>query len=195
MLVTIFVLPSNIGRTSKELKTLKWWQVINRFDPFGVVVLLGAITSLILALQWGGAVYPWNSPRVIAVFIVFGVLMIIWTILQWYQGDEATMPFSIITQRTVWSSVCYTLLLGASFGVLVAYLPIWFQSVVGDDAETSGLKNLPLVVSVTIGVMVAGGLVVATGYYIPFLYMGTILGSVGAGLLYTIDRDTSLAKL
>lgn len=61
----------------------------------------------------------------------------------------------------------------------------------GDSAETAGLKQLGIVISVTVSAIAAGGLVVAIGYYVPFLILGTVLGSVGAGLLYTIDTTTN----
>lgn len=44
--------------TKKEL----FWAV----DPIGCVLLISGATLLLLALNWGGATYPWSSAHVLA---------------------------------------------------------------------------------------------------------------------------------
>lgn len=122
----MFCLPSSLSSTSEEFKKLNIWQTVLRFDPMGTTLLLGSLTCLMLALQWGGAQYAWNSGRVIAVLVVFGLTIIPWLALQYYQGDDATLPFSILKQRTVASSSVYLLFMSASFGVLIFFLPVWY---------------------------------------------------------------------
>lgn len=78
-----------------------------------------------IALQWGGATCPWNSGRVVAVLVVFAVTFSAWLILQYVQGDKATVPYSTFKQRTVVAANLYTLFLTAAFTILVFYLPIW----------------------------------------------------------------------
>lgn len=148
-----------------------------------------------LALQWGGAEYSWNSGRIVAVLVVFGLTSIPWLVLQYFQGDDATIPFSILRQRTVASSSLYLLFVSASFGVLIFFVPVWFQSISGDSAESSGLKQLALCISTALSSIVAGGLVVATGYYNPFVILGPLFMVAGAALLFTIDSSTGLGML
>ena len=61
----------------------------------------------------------------IVLMVVFGVSFVIWIILQWFQGDNATIPKDIITQRSVVGSVTYTLCAAAAFTIVVYYLPLW----------------------------------------------------------------------
>lgn len=70
-----------------------------------------------------------------------------------------------------------------------------FQSLQGDTAATSGYKQLALVVSVSLSTLFSGGLTVKIGYYSPFLIGGAVFTSIGAGLLYSIDYDSSLGML
>ena len=72
-------------------------------DPFGIILLLGAVCCLFLALQWGGSRYPWHSSKVIGLMLGFGFLIIIFGILQWQLGGKATIPLRILRQRTVFS--------------------------------------------------------------------------------------------
>lgn len=59
----------------------------------------------------------------------------------------------------------------------------------------SGIKQLALVVSLSVTSAVSGGLVFAIGYASPFLILGSVFSAIGAGLLYTVEPDTSISKL
>nr|WRF81181.1 MFS transporter [Cercospora sp. JNU001] len=188
--IIVFLLPSRPGEKAAEVKDLSWWQFFLKLNPFGSALLLGSLACFFLALQWGGGEYPWSAGRVVAVLVVFAVSFIGWLVLQYFQGDEATLPYSVAKQRTVGGASVYTLLLSAAFGLVIYYLPLWFQAVRSDSAEAAGLKQLGIVISLTLSSIAAGGAVVKIGYYNPFIYAGTVLCSIGAGLLYTITLDT-----
>src|SRR5579862_3040848 len=55
-----------------------------QFDVIGCLVLILAVVSLLLALQWGGSKYPWNSGRVIGLLVTFGVLVITFIGIQFW---------------------------------------------------------------------------------------------------------------
>ncbi|KAI1810496.1 MFS general substrate transporter [Poronia punctata] len=166
-------------------------QRLMRFDPIGTLIFIPAIVSLLLALQWGGTKYPWNSGRIIALFVVFGVLLLAFLFIQWRQQDKATVPPRIISNRSVLSSAWYAFFMGSAFFLFVYYIPIWFQSVQGVSAVNSGIRNLPLLLSVVVASLFAGGMITALGYYAPFMIAGTILGAIGGGLLTTWKPDTN----
>ena len=67
-----------------------FWNRFQQFDPVGTIVFVPAVVCLLLALQWGGTTYPWNSGRVIALFVVFGVLLITFVATQIIKGENAT---------------------------------------------------------------------------------------------------------
>jgi hypothetical protein len=164
---------------------------INRFDPIGTLLFMPAVICLLLALQWGGTQYAWRDARIIALFVVFGVLILGFVYVQYRQQDDATVPPRILSDRTVWSAGVYAFATGSSFFLIIYYLPIWFQAVQGVSAVDSGIRNLPTLISVVIMSIVSGGLVTALGHYAPFMIIGTILMSIGAGLLSTFNPDTT----
>lgn len=84
--------------------------------------------------------------------------------------------------------------MGAAFLLLVYYLPIWFQAVKGVSAVKSGIENLPMILGLVIMSVVAGGSISALGYYTPFMLASTVLVSIGAGLLTTLQPNTGHAK-
>ncbi|KAI5779503.1 MFS transporter [Geopyxis carbonaria] len=173
---------------------LTWRQKLGEFDGPGTAVLLPCVICLLLALQWGGSKYPWKSGRIIGLLVVFGVLAVLFCYVQVRRGDRATLPPRIIKQR----SIAFGMVLAAGFGscfmLLVYYLPLWFQAVQDVSATQSGIRNLPLILAVTIFSILAGILTSVFGYYVPFAISGAVLATIGAGLLSTLDIDTSSGK-
>lgn len=171
-----------------------WAKTILKFDPYGTAVFMPAIVCLLLALQWGGTTYDWNSWRIIFLFVLFGVLIIAFIFIQFKMQDNGTVPPRIIKKRSVWASAIFSFSLGAAFMGSVYYLPIWFQAVKGASAVKSGIMNLPMLLSTVILSVVAGGLVSALGYYTPFMILCSVISSIGYGLLTTFEPDTKSGK-
>lgn len=80
---------------------------------------------------------------------------------------------------------------GGSWFTILYYLPIYFQVVSGVSASQSGVRNLPLIISVVITTIVSGGLISVTGHYISWLLIAGMTSTLGAGLIYTLDIGSS----
>ncbi|KAL4867783.1 hypothetical protein BDV12DRAFT_186462 [Aspergillus spectabilis] len=186
MAIIFFILRLPEQKDSKDTPLL---ERIKQLDFIGASLLIPSIICLLLALQWGGNKYAWSNSRIIGLFIGFGLLTILTIFTQLKLGDRATLPPRIMKQRAVIVSTMYALLFGGSFFVLVYYLPIFFQSVRGASAMTSGIQLLPLMLATVVSSVVMGILVTVFGYYTPFLIGSTALAAIGAGLitLYSID--------
>lgn len=76
----------------------------------------------------------------------------------------------------------------------VYYLPIWFQAIKGDSAVESGIHLLPQVIALVVGSILTGILTSCIGYYTPFLIVGICITAVGAGLLTTLQVNTTVAQ-
>ena len=76
---------------------------------------------LLLALQWGGTIYAWNSSRIIGLFVGFGLMVIIFIVIQIKRGDKATLPLSVLKQRTIASAALFSFFMGASIFILIYY--------------------------------------------------------------------------
>ena len=163
---------------------------LKQFDPWGTIVFIPGIICLLLALTWGGSKYPWSNGRIIALFVIFGILIIIWGIIQYIKQDNATLPPRILKQRSMASATWFCICLGGSFFVLIYYLPIWFQAIKSVSAVKSGIMNLPLILGLVLISLVAGGLITAIGYYTPFMILSSIFMAVGAGLIATFEVTT-----
>lgn len=63
-------------------------QKLRGLDAAGAVLLISAIICLLLALQWGGTTYSWSDSKVFGCLIGFGLLLIAFSVLQVYLGDQ-----------------------------------------------------------------------------------------------------------
>ncbi|ELQ38029.1 major facilitator superfamily transporter [Pyricularia oryzae Y34] len=184
------------GRQEQEQQQLKtgeccpWRTRIKQFDPAGTVVFMPAVVSLLLALQWAGTEYAWSDARIIALLAIFGVLAAVWLGLQWWQDEHATMPPRIIKKRTVWAACIYAFAGGGAFISSSYFIPIWFQAVQGVSAVESGIRILPFLLALVVASLFAGAVVTIWGYYAPFLWISTVVMSVGFGLLSTWNPRT-----
>lgn len=167
---------------------------LKQLDMVGTIVFIVDVVVVLLALQWGGSTYAWNSWRIILLFALFGVITIVFIGLQWYMKDNATVPFRIISQRSVASACAWGFLLGASFFILIYWVPIWFQAVKGASALMSGIYCLPMVLALVIANAITGIGTSVVGYYNPFYYASVVLSAIGAGLLTLWEVDTPTGK-
>lgn len=64
----------------------------------------------------------------------------------------------------------------------------------GVSASNSGVRNLPYILGICIFTIFSGLLITKTGHYIPLMIAGTVLSTIGAGLIYTFDIGTPSSK-
>lgn len=164
-------------------------QKVMHFDPVGTVIFVPCIVCVLLALQWGGTEYPWSDGRIIALFVLFGILLIAFVGVQFWMGEDATVPVRIARQRSVWSGSFYSICVGAAFFTMIYYVPIWFQAIRDDTATSSGISTLPMMIATTVGNIIGGAFVSFTGRYTPMMYALPPLAAVGAGLMTTWTVD------
>lgn len=171
-----------------------WFQTISRFDPIGTLLFTPCIVCLLLALQWGGTQYAWSDGRIIALFVVFGILLIAFVAVQFWVGDNGTVPPRIISNRNIACGCFYSVCVGASFFIMVYYVPIWFQAILQKSAEQSGIDTLPMMIALVITSLIAGFTIGAWGYYVPFMYALVVIAPIGAGLIYTWNPATTTGQ-
>lgn len=59
--------PLGMSKAQEEKSVLQKWLSL---DWIGAVLSLAMATTLILPIQWGGVIKPWNDPAVISLFVV-----------------------------------------------------------------------------------------------------------------------------
>ncbi|KAF7312753.1 Major facilitator superfamily transporter [Mycena indigotica] len=191
VMIFLFKMPASAARKPQQMFLL---DRINQFDPVGTIIFIPCIISLLLALQWGGTKYAWNNGRIIGLFVVFGVLAIAFIAVQIYTQENATVPPRIFKVRSIWSGALFALCLGGGYFIIIFYLPIWFQAIKGVSAVRSGIDNIPMILSVVVGSVLAGGLVTVFGIYSIFFVLSSVLMTIGAGLISSFTTHTGTSR-
>lgn len=97
-------------------------------------------------------------------------------------------------QRSLTTPVAYQFFFMGSYLVLLYYLPIYFQSILGASPIQSGVNNLPLVLTAVVFALVGGIVVMKTGRPQQVMFVDSMLTTVAMSLIYTLDIDTSTRK-
>ncbi|KAK0727862.1 major facilitator superfamily domain-containing protein [Lasiosphaeria miniovina] len=168
-------------------------RVLN-LDLLGIATLLPGIVCLLLALQWGGSEYQWSNGRIMALLVLAGLLLVAFALVQVFKPGTATIPRRVFAQRSIIAGFWSTLTIGGQSTIFIYFLPIWFQAVKRVNAVDSGIRLLPLLLSMVVASICAGVLTARVGYYNPFLIAGAALMAVGAGMLYTLQVDADSAR-
>ncbi|KAI5464625.1 major facilitator superfamily domain-containing protein [Mariannaea sp. PMI_226] len=191
LIVFIFV---KVNRNNEETKNMTVLQRIRELDLAGAAIFIPAIICLLLALQWGGATYAWSSSRIIGLFVGFGLMIIVFIGIQFWQGDKGTLPPRLFKDRNVLPAMVFAMFFGASFFPLIYYLSLYFQAIQGVSAVQAGIKILPLLLSTVLISVVAGGLITAIGYYTAVIIPCMVLTTVGCGMISTLDIHSPLRE-
>ncbi|RAO71893.1 uncharacterized protein BHQ10_007905 [Talaromyces amestolkiae] len=190
----IFLIPSKDPRPGASVR-----ERVSELDYFGIILQAGVLSALILAINMGGIVYPWNSGRIIAMFVVFGVLWILLSIQQVYAiattVSSRIIPVQFFRSRTVLLLFAATAAGGASAFVPIYMIPMYFQFTQAGGALEAGVRLLPFIIIMVIFVFINGQLMARLGHYVPWFLVGGLLTVAGAALMYTVDQETSDSRV
>ncbi|KAK3629723.1 hypothetical protein LTR56_017117 [Elasticomyces elasticus] len=189
LVLLCFHMPKHIKPTPAT-----WKEILVHLDLPGFVLFLASVVIFTQAMQWGGQQKAWSSGPVIATLVVWLLLSIIFVAWEWYQEERAMIPLKNLKPRMFWTNALYGWFVNLADFQVLFYLPIYFQSIHGQSAITSGVHTIPFVAFFAAGSIVSGVLVSKTGYLQPFQLASGLLATVGAALLYTLDVDSSLAR-
>nr|POE74055.1 putative efflux pump gsfj [Quercus suber] len=163
-------------------------------DPLGAALVMGFVVCYLLAIQDGGANYPWSSAHEIGLLVGSAAIVGVFVLWEWFQKDTAMFPFRLAKQRVYIVESVFSFFYSGAYYLVLYYLPIYFQSIDNASAQSSGVRNLPLIVAVVISMLTSGGYISATGIAAPIVVVGAALSTICTGLLYTLDIGTSEGK-
>ncbi|KAH8658108.1 MFS gliotoxin efflux transporter glia [Xylariales sp. PMI_506] len=171
-----------------------WLETLRQLDIPGFGLLLASLICLTLALEWGGLSRSWDDGVVIAMLVVWAVLTTGFVIVEWLQHSYAMVPLALIKPRLTWSNALYSWISNLPNFVFLFYLPIYFQSIHDQSAIESGVNTLPFLAFFSVGALLSGHLVGSSHYLQPYQLLSGLITTAGAGLLYTLNADSSKAR-
>ncbi|OBT75973.1 hypothetical protein VF21_05746 [Pseudogymnoascus sp. 05NY08] len=175
----------------KHDNTRTLWSKLKRVDILGNAILTASVVAILLSLTWAGTLNPWSSWKTI-VPLILGFLGMIG--FMFYQGTrwclEPTMPLRLFSNRTSALTYILSFLHGTILYWVSMFLPVYFQAVLEDSPEKSGIDLLASVIPMVPFAIIGGILITVTGKYKPFLVIGFIPMAVAMGLFTLLDDKT-----
>lgn len=189
VIVLFFTAPAAARPQKASLK-----EKLLQMDLPGSFTIMAAVVCYLLAMQWGGTSKTWSSGPVIGTLVTFGILFFAFIAIEWYSGDHALIQFRFLKQRTIAAQSAFVFFVSGAFFIMIYYLPIYFQATRGVSAAKSGINNLPLVLGASLFTVASGVGITIFGQYVPLMIVGSAISTVGSGLIYTLEQNSSSGK-
>lgn len=168
---------------------------LKAIDWVGSVTIVGGTLMFLFGLQYGGATAPWDSAEVICL-IVFGVVVwIIFGIWEWRFAIYPIMPMGIFSSVSKVATLGVVFFHGFVFISGSYYLPLYFQAIRGASPIHSGVDLLPTAISLALTSILTGVFIKKTGMFLPPIYFGMAMMTIGYGLFTDFDASSSWAKI
>ena len=156
-----------------------------RIDYAGMVLLGGAVISLVLLTSFGGTTYAWTSPVITGLGAAAVALGAAWLVSARHAADPV-IPLRLFRDPAFRIAAVISLITGIAMFGAISYLPTYLQIVTGVSATGSGLLLLPLIGGLLVTSISSGRLITRTGHYKAYPVAGTALAAAGLYLLSTM---------
>ncbi len=165
-------------------------RTMHRIDYAGAALLAGGLSAIVLYTSLGGTTYAWGTPPMVAL-IVAGVTILAGFLLAEKRAAEPIVPLAIFRNRVFSVAGAIGFIVGLALFGAVSYLPLYLQDVKGYSPTMSGLLITPMMAGLLISSIGSGLLISRFGRYKQFPIAGTLIMSLGLGLLSSLRVDSS----
>ncbi|WP_165423620.1 MDR family MFS transporter [Ktedonosporobacter rubrisoli] len=171
------------------------WEAVRRIDFAGAICSTLATVGLLLGLTWGSdRTYAWNSPQVLVMLGGAGLLFLSFFVAERFAA-EPILPLKLLRNQVFVADACLALLTSMLLLALALNLPLFLQSVLGQSATVAGAMLIPLMVSFTIGTVIAGFTISATKRYQLVVMLGAAIMTGGTLLIARMTSATQLLDI
>jgi hypothetical protein len=144
-----------------------------------------------------GSRYAWNSTFSIALWTIWGVLLIAFIIQQSFSlfTKLRIYPMHFLRSRSLILLYINTSCAAASMAVTLYYIPLFFQFTRNDTALDAAIRLLPFICAFIFFILLAGALLPIVPYYPQWYIIGSCLILAGGACMFTIDATTAQARV
>jgi hypothetical protein len=186
-MVPVFIRLKPIAGSAKEK--------LQRIDWIGNALFIGAMTSFLIPLTWGGVQYSWSSWHTLAPLIL-GVAGLAGFAIY----DKFVPAFPIIRLNLMFRNynMAYSLF-AALVNALIVYgslyfLPLYYEGVQGYNPVISGVALFPATFTVAPFAIMAGIVITKTGDFRIVTMIGWIATTLGMGIATLLDVNTTIVQ-
>jgi MFS family permease len=120
---------------------------LKSLDLTGFTLFAPTAIMFLLALEWGGSTYRWDSAVVLGLFCGSAGLLVVFLAWEYRSGDEAMIPLPMVRRKVIASSCLAMAFAAANMLTTSYYMAIYFQADRGVLPMLSGVYLLPTILS------------------------------------------------
>lgn len=129
MAITVFGVPNYTVGVQKR-----------KYDFAGLATAILGISCIALMLSLVNTFFPWGSPVIIMLGLAGAALMVAFVMVERNVPEEiAVMPIKLVKQRVFLSATAGQVAMTINSVVLMVYVPVWIQTIMGQSATSSGM--------------------------------------------------------
>jgi EmrB/QacA subfamily drug resistance transporter len=164
-------------------------RIPHSLDILGSLYLIVALVALVLLASSGGESIDWISVPA-ALLLLTTVVFTVVFLRHEQRAPEPFVPLRVLRDRIVRAADALNFLSGFLFYCGIFFLPVFLQEVAGVSPTMSGVYLIPYMTCTAITTLVAGRMVERTGRYRIWPIVGSVLMTIGVGLLSLVGQDT-----
>ena len=157
----------------------------------GMMAMTVAVTSLVLAMAWGGTLIPWGSLPFMGLVALAVAAAVVFVLLE-RRAAEPIIPMGLFRNRNFVLCSVTGLFLNINFMGALNYLPTYFQIVDDLSPEVAGLVCTATSVGILITSTATGWVASKTGRYKGMLVAMCVVSTVGLFLLSRMQVHEAL---
>ena len=168
---------------------------LKAIDWLGVILVTGGTIMFLLGLEYGGVSFPWSSATVICL-LLFGILTLgLFLINEWKLAKYPMMPLRLFSKLSNLAAFAVCFVHGMVFISGAYFYPLYFQAVLGANPILSGVYLFPFVISLSFASICVGVFIKKTGQYLPAIWLGLLLMTVGFGLFIDLPVGPTWGRI
>ena len=164
---------------------------LKKIDYWGILFSSAAFTLLLIPVSGGGSSYKWGSSLVIAMFVVGGLCLVGFVIIEWKVPKLPMIPIRLFQKLSLSLVLGSNFFFGMAYYGFLYYMPYYFQVVRNLGVINTTVFMLPLVMPQAVVLILAGQFISRSGHYLPTIIVGYSLWLLSCCLLLLWKVDAN----
>jgi hypothetical protein len=163
----------------------------------GALLFAGGISTTIMILSFGGAIWPWAAGRMIGLYVATASIWILFGIQQWRSlfTENRIFPVELFADWQMCNFFVQTSISISNTVVTIWTLPLFFQFIYGDTSLRSGLFVFAISAAAIVPAGAGGAIFPRFTLYIVWFAVACGCMLIGNALLTTVSSTTSRASI
>lgn len=162
----------------KKLRTQDW---------LGISVFSAGVTVFTMALTFGGTMHAFDSPQMIVLWVMVGVLLVLFCLVTYYHPlvakEHRLYPVHLFRNIEMCMLKVEIFMAMGCMMTALYYIPLLFQFSRGDSPLQAGVRLLPFMCSLIAMEIINGWLMPKFGYYMPWYVFGNAMILAGGSAM------------